>query len=507
MYSAAWDLDDFRLYSTRPDGPEFPLAHPNAMLFAVSSQGDLALCIPTGRTQHGVIGKLARVTLSGGGPLVRAEGVSAADWSPDGSELAVVRVENERSQIEYPIGRVFTGRAPRGYMESLRVSPRGDAIAFLDHPLSDDSAGAVAMIDLDGKNYRTVSNRFNSMRGLAWSPDGGEVWFAAAKQGTNMAVWAVSRRGRERNVHRSRPTSAWKTFRATGGCCFRSTRSRNRWSTSGAVGGPKDLYWHDESQVQDISRDGETILFSESGGATRQDYDACLRQADASSPAVHLGVGLPLSLSPDGQWVIANSAGSPAPLTLLPTGPGDPRTLAADGIHHVGAAWLPDGKGFVFAGIAPGENLRYYVQSLQGGTPRPDHRRGCTLRAAKSHSGIAGRPVRGGGGRRETRGHLFDSGRTARHRARPCAQPGTGLHAAAMVPGWPSGAAPVRRAGPATLAGGPQDRQSDALEETASAKPRGLARHHADPGEPDCQSYTYSPLNVLSQVYLAAGLR
>ncbi len=59
VYSAAWDGDDFGLFSTRLDRSESrALGQPNAMLFALSSQGDLALCLPTGRTQHGLVGSL-----------------------------------------------------------------------------------------------------------------------------------------------------------------------------------------------------------------------------------------------------------------------------------------------------------------------------------------------------------------------------------------------------------------------------------------------------------------
>jgi hypothetical protein len=90
VYSAAWDTGDFRLYATRRDGAEsYRLEHVNGMLFAVSSNSDLALCEPTGHTQHGMVGKLTQAPFSGGGPLVKAEDVSAADWSPDGSKLAV----------------------------------------------------------------------------------------------------------------------------------------------------------------------------------------------------------------------------------------------------------------------------------------------------------------------------------------------------------------------------------------------------------------------------------
>jgi Tol biopolymer transport system component len=372
VYSAAWDVDDLQLYWTRANSTDSnQLGHSPAMLFAVSSQGQLAMCRPTGRTQHGFIGTLARVPLTGGGARPVAENVTAADWSPDGSDLAVVRVENDREQIEFPVGTVkYRPPLSGGYMEALRVAPRGDAIAFLDHPLLDDSAGWVALIDLQG-TYRVLSSRFNSMRGLAWSPDGREVWFAAARRGTNMAVWAVNRSGKERVVARFPAYTSLEDLSADGRALVSFHTLSNSLIHVSAAGTSKDLYWHDQSQVQELSRDGGSILFSESGDATREDYDAYLRQSDGSLPAERLGVGLPLSLSPDGQWVIANPAGSPAPLTLLPIGSGAPKTLAADNINHLGAAWLPDGRAFIFAGIAPGESLRYYVQPLSGGRPRP----------------------------------------------------------------------------------------------------------------------------------------
>src|ERR1019366_7472015 len=172
-----------------------------------------------------------------------------------------------------------------GYMEALRVSPGGDAIAFLDHPLPDDSAGWVAMIDLAG-NYRALSSRFNSMRGLAWSPDGGEVWFAAAKQGTNMGVWAVSRSRRERTVARFPAYVSVEDISRDRRVLISLHTLSESMGHVASTGDAKDLYWHDQSQVRDLSRDGRTVLFSESGSATRQDYAAYLRKTDRSIPAV-----------------------------------------------------------------------------------------------------------------------------------------------------------------------------------------------------------------------------
>jgi eukaryotic-like serine/threonine-protein kinase len=507
VYSAAWDGGPFRLYAARPDSPESSrLEHAAGMLFAVSSKSALALCTSAVRTQHGMVGTLAQAPFSGGGLLDRAEGISSADWSPDGSKMAVVRLENERAQIEYPIGTVLRrARVSSGYMEALRVSPHGDAVAFLDHPLPDDSAGWVATVDQAG-HYRTISSRFNSMRGLAWTPDGKEIWFAAAKQGTNMAVWAASSSGRERLVARLPAYVSVEDIAADRRVLISLHTLSESMVHVPSSGDPRDLYWHDQSQARDISRDGGTILFSESGSATGQDYDAYLRKTDLSSQVVRLGDGLPLALSPDGQWVIVNPAGSPAQLTLLPVGAGDRSPLAADNIHHVGAAWLPDGKGFVFAGTAPGEDLRYYVQTPRGGNPRPvtgqdvHYERRSPLVVSRNGQIVAA---------------LANDGAVRLYPTDPAA-----LEKSRAIPGLAPGFTPLQWCPDNRLVvhrydeHPPQlwkvDTQTGALtlwKQLAPPDPVGLLDLTPIRVSPDCQSYTYSPLNVLSQVYLVKGLR
>jgi dipeptidyl aminopeptidase/acylaminoacyl peptidase len=124
--------------------------------------------------------------------------------------------------------------------------------------------------------------------------------------------------------------------------------------------------------MSDISRDGKSLLFSEGGDATRsgEDYVAYLRGTDGSA-AVRLGPGYPLEISPDGKWAVTlGSLRAPSQLVLLPTGTGDARPLTHDGTHHQGAAWTPDGRRVVFVGNEPGHRIRYYVQSVDGGSPR-----------------------------------------------------------------------------------------------------------------------------------------
>ncbi len=58
-------------------------------------------------------------------------------------------------------------------------------------------------------------------------------------------------------------------------------------------------------------------------------------------------------------------------LVLLPTGPGQPRSLTHKGILSIpSGGFLPDGKRVLFAGRAGSDALRLYVQNLEGGEPR-----------------------------------------------------------------------------------------------------------------------------------------
>src|SRR5262249_18320795 len=82
-----------------------------------------------------------------------------------------------------------------------RVSPRGDLVAFLEHPMRGSDAGSVAVVGADGRP-RVLSAGWTTLRGLAWSPDGGEVWFTAASVGGSRALHAVSLAGRRRLVLR-----------------------------------------------------------------------------------------------------------------------------------------------------------------------------------------------------------------------------------------------------------------------------------------------------------------
>jgi eukaryotic-like serine/threonine-protein kinase len=92
------------------------------------------------------------------------------------------------------------------------------------------------------------------------------------------------------------------------------------------------LSWLDYSYPADISADGSTLLFDEEGeggGTSRAGrffYTVYIRGTDGS-PAVRLGDGTAVALSPDGVWVVAQNQDTPAQYVLLPTRAGESKPL------------------------------------------------------------------------------------------------------------------------------------------------------------------------------------
>jgi len=376
VYSAAWQGNPVEVFTARLDAPESrSLGLSQTQLLAVSSAGEMSLLLrsrPAGTWVS--VGTLARAPLAGGAPREVLEDIQWADWSPDGNNLAVVRDAGGRNRLEYPIGRVLYDTG--GWISHPRVSPKGDWIAFLDHPMQGDDGGAVAIVGPDAKK-QTLARGFYTTQGLAWSPDGNEVWFTGSRVGANRALYAVSLSGHERLVSAMPGTlillDIWRDGRIL---LIRASWRRELLGSSGDKKKELDLSWLDYSYPADLSQDGETILFDEEGegGGTYGKggswaYTVYLRKTDGS-PAVRLGEGAAVALSRDQKWVISQPEGSPAQLTLLPTKAGESTALTHDGINHVWARWFPEGNRILFSGNEPDHGVRLYVQDVAGGKPQ-----------------------------------------------------------------------------------------------------------------------------------------
>jgi len=365
MYSAAWEGGPVEIFSTRFGTPESrPMGIPGAEILAISSTGDMAVLLHSQQTKSQTYtGTLARVPVGGGAPREILENVQWADWSPDGTQLAIVRDVNGRNRLEYPPGKVLyeTG----GWVSHPRVSRKGNMVAFIDHSIPGDSIGSVALVDPNGKK-RTISQNYGGGAvGLAWSPNGDEVWVTATLIGIDRSVFAVPLKGQERLVARVPADLTLQDVLPNG----RALLARDSWRRGLIVRRASDttehdFTWLDWSYPVTLSPDGQSLLFREEGEAGGPTYAVYLRKTDGS-PAVRLGDGLSLALSPDGKWALSSRGDNQADLFLLPTGPGDPKPLPGHNIVHGSACWFSDGKRILVSGTEANRGARLYVQDIE----------------------------------------------------------------------------------------------------------------------------------------------
>jgi eukaryotic-like serine/threonine-protein kinase len=409
VYSASWDgAQNPQLYSVRAESPEsLRLNLPTGRVESISSNGEmLILNLLQFSTGYARVGTLSQAPMSGSAPRDLLEDVGHADWAPDGKAIAVVRAPEWHYRLEFPAGKALYETT--GWVSSPRVSPGGDRVAFLDHPLFGDDRGNVAVIDRSGKK-KILSTGWESAQGVAWSPSGEEIWFTATAAGNSRALYAVTLSGRQRPVANTPSGMLLQDISRDGRVLF--IENNARLGFLGILPGEtkeRDLSGLEWSYGPILSADGKTVVFTEQGQAGGPGYSVYLRRIDGSAP-VRLGEGAALGISPDGKWVLtALIRSTPSQIVLLPTGAGEPKTFPKDQIEHVSGpfgAFFPDGRRIVFAGYEPGRKPRTFVQDLSGGAARPVTPEGVVARllspdgqslVTQSPEGMALTPVDGG---------------------------------------------------------------------------------------------------------------
>jgi eukaryotic-like serine/threonine-protein kinase len=370
VYSEAFNGGRAQILTVTSGRPDSRVLSDNLIILAVSSSGELAVAIPSSSTFAPFT--LGRMAFGARVPRAVLAGVELADWAPDGTRFAVVIDEHTARRLEYPIGHVLA--RVTGEIGALRVSPDGKLVAFVYWPTRGDDRGTVELVDARGAR-RTVAGPFLSLRGVAWSADGRELWFATDPSGgyNGMEIHAASLDGKDRVVA-TIPERATLLDRASDGrillCLHVAIRNEIKFHGPG-VPGERELSWFDGSSMADVSADGKTLLFAE-GRETVHDELMIYTRPTSGEPAVPLGTGCPYALSPDGQWVLAAPRIPQVELELLPTGPGQPRALRKGPIVEYGelGGFFPGGERIWF--LARDHAVpRLWVQDLAAGDPRP----------------------------------------------------------------------------------------------------------------------------------------
>ena len=373
LYSAAWEGQPLQIYSTEPGSPESrALNQVNSTLFAVSEHDLLISVGCQDRYIGNCQGTLAQVPISGGSPREIANDVVTADWSPDGSELGLVRHTEGKYVLEYPRGKViFETYKPLVW---LRVAPDGKMLAVVESYGGWGDAGLVRVLDIGGKEV-THSALYVSIEGMAWAPGGKEVWFGGTiENGWADAIYALGRNGKERMVMRFPGELRLHDIAKDG----RMLLSKEAWRSDVLYGhtgekGERKLPWLDYAGLRDLSEDGKWVSFADWGIAAGAKGLGFVRTTDGS-PAVKLGAWDYPVMSPDGKWVLASEADVSdnwlSKVGVIPIGAGEVQKIALKGIQQLQSlGWMPDGKAFYYAG-EDGKGFRMYLHDVEKSTVR-----------------------------------------------------------------------------------------------------------------------------------------
>jgi len=372
VYSATWEGATPRLFQTRPENPGTgavdvgPVREPRVM--SISATGNMLL-IDKNST-------LVEKPFIEGGPHEVRRDVEWAEWAPDGTGCALVYDDNGSDRLDlFPVCADAGGGPGKrlyetiGQIGDVRFSPKGDRIAFLEHPIQGDDRGWVAVVDRNA-NKRTWSREYLNVHGLAWSPRSDEVYFTGAPMGHARALYGVTAPGKERLVLKV-PGTFW-LYDVSAGSRFLLEVASERGLIEAVLPGDareRDLSWLDYSSAADLSQDGKVLLFDEEGEGGLAKHAVYLRRG-VSAPPERLGDGVAAALSPDGEWALSIIDIPPRKLVLLSTSGRGSKDLPTGPIEtFYSAQFFPDGKRILVSGSEPEHGLRCYVQDLPGGLP------------------------------------------------------------------------------------------------------------------------------------------
>lgn len=121
-------------------------------------------------------------------------------WFPDSLYLLYglsmpadqVILEAWRVRITYPDRRTIPLDVPA---VSLRLAPSGKRIAYLSGPEVEDGRGRVVVSRLDGTGRFDLTPDEGRYSGLAWSPQGDKLAFAALRTEANADIWIADADG------------------------------------------------------------------------------------------------------------------------------------------------------------------------------------------------------------------------------------------------------------------------------------------------------------------------
>jgi Tol biopolymer transport system component len=376
IYAAAWEGNPAEVFTTRIDGTDSrPLGLRNANVVGVSSRGEIAVLRKSAGTRiTGGEGTLATVSLSGGEPRDVLDRVVAADWNPEGTQMAIARQRRPAAAagvwvpdewtVEFPIGHVLY-RTSTFIRSFLRFSPDGLRLAFSE---GFGKTNTVKILDLSG-HVKTLGEGDGFRGSLAWWHGGKEIVTASNPSFQESRIESVDLEGHRRLLYRLPGTTFLEDVSRDGRLLVSFVKTRQDLAFGSAdLASERNLGWLSSSAIVDLSSDCRQVLFEDAVSIPGKAPQIFLRGTDGS-PAVHLGNAGAFGLSPDGRWVLTMESPSSTRFTLLPTGAGEPTTVPFGDLEVWGARFLSDGESIGFVAVGRDGAEHAYVVSRRGGPP------------------------------------------------------------------------------------------------------------------------------------------
>jgi tRNA A-37 threonylcarbamoyl transferase component Bud32 len=364
------------LFVIRPDHPDpAPVGPDSVHLLSISRTGKLAVITHARYKVWRLFdGTLATMSLGGEAPREITTGVREADWAPDDTSMAVVRDSGGSDLLELPVGTVLARSI--GYFSAPRVSPSGDAVAYIEHPSSRyDNRGAAVIVDRAG---RTIARgpAFWGVEGIAWRPSGSGILYSAASgvSSNAYAIRELDRSGRDHLALSGPGNLDIQDISRTGRSLVTDDDQpallfgRGPGSDTDVFMGVRDFSagW--------LSGNGRYLAIMDAGALGGATYTTLVRRTDGSAPVV-LGEGFPAAITTDGGLIVAFVYTTPPKIMLYPTGPGVARRIDAGRFQTfqtlTGGADVKIAGGdttVFFCGAERERPLRCYVDSLSSGT-------------------------------------------------------------------------------------------------------------------------------------------
>jgi eukaryotic-like serine/threonine-protein kinase len=362
IYGAKWNGRPRDIYLMDVASPESrKLGFSDTALGAVSRSSKLAILR---NLESGAHSELDVSPLHGGVPRAIDKDVMAVDWAPDGVNLCLVRERHHEITLEYPAGKTIYKSS--GWLGQPRLSPDGSRVAVVEHPLREDDGGRLLLLDRNGR-VRRLSEDWASISGVAWRPSGSEIWFAAAKQGLNREIYAVSLNGRLRRVASMAAALDLFDISTSGRVLIgRSVSRLSMYIGETSHPAPKDISWLDWSRAVAFSADGNTLLFDESGEGGGPLYTVYLHHRKEGTTE-RIGNGRGMDLSADGNWILAGSHNPSSHLNLISVRNSQVKMLCAPGLIYQSARFVPNSRSILVQANEEGKPVEMYLQDLDSG--------------------------------------------------------------------------------------------------------------------------------------------